>query len=71
MTNEQIIQYIKENYKLYNDTYFWSSFVLPTGEFVAPENDDYDDYGEHANIIAGVAENCFNDNWYKAEEWLE
>lgn len=73
MSNDQIIKYIKDNYKIYsyNDPYLWSTFILPTGEFIVPENEEYeDDIGEHANIIAGIAENCFDDDWMAAEDWL-
>ena len=73
MTNEQIIQYIKDNYPTQTNVYFWSTFILPDGTFVVPENDedDYaDDMYEHANIIGGVADNCFDGNWMDAEEWL-
>ena len=72
MSNEQIIKYIKNSYRTQKQLYFWSTFILPDGEFIIPENEEYDgDLYEHANIIAGVAENCFNDNWMDAEEWLE
>ena len=71
MTDEQIIQYIKENYPTQSDVYFWSTFILPDGTFVVPENDGYgEDMYEHANIIAGVADNCFDENWLDAEDWL-
>ena len=73
MTNEQIIQYIKENYPTQNNVHFWSTFILPDGTFVLPENDDedyVDDMYEHANIIGGVADNCFDENWMEAEEWF-
>lgn len=75
MTNEQIIQYIKDNYETRNDDiYFWSTFILPDGSFIIPENDDdeyVDDMYEHANIIGGVADNCFGGSWFDAEQWLE
>jgi hypothetical protein len=43
---------------------------LPDGSFIIPENDDddyIDDMYEHANIIGGVANNCFDGSWYDAE----
>ena len=75
ISNDEIIKYIKDNYETRNDdVYFWSTFILPDGSFVLPENDDdeyIDDMYEHANIIGGVADNCFDGNWYDAEQWLE
>lgn len=68
--DNQIISYIKEDYEVQSNVYFWSTFILPTGEFIKPTNENYDDDYEHANIIEGVAENCFDGNWMDAEEWL-
>lgn len=74
MTNQEIIDYIKRDYPTQMDVYYWSTFILPDGTFVIPENDndDYlDDMYEHANIIDGVADNCFNGSFSQAEDWLE
>ena len=74
MTNQEIIDYIKRDYPTQMDAYIWSTFILPDGTFVVPENDDdayLDDMYEHANIIGGVADNCFDGDWFQAEQWLE
>ena len=74
MTNQEIIDYIKRDYPTQTDVYYWSTFILPDGTFVIPENDDddyLDDMYEHANIIDGVADNCFEGSFSQAESWLE
>ena len=74
MTNQEIIDYIKRDYPTQKDVYLWSTFILPDGTFVLPENDNDDylnDMYEHANIIGGVADNCFDGKWFQAEQWLE
>ena len=74
MTNQEIIDYIKRDYPTQTDVYYWSTFILPDGTFVIPENDDddyLDDMYEHANIIDGVADNCFEGSFSRAESWLE